>query len=82
MKLKSRYAYNPTEAMRRYDLAGAIEMTVASGLERDGVAERAAAHAEACAEMLGRVVQMLHENGALTDANVLSLVSGFVRAES
>lgn len=82
MKLKSSYAYNPTEAMRRYDVADAIERTIANSSDRNGIAEQAAAHAEACAQMLGRVVQMLHANGALTEDNVLELVSGFVKAES
>lgn len=43
----------------------------------DGYIERAVDHAQKCADMLGALIQKLHEKQKLDDDDVLSLLPGF-----
>lgn len=45
----------------------------------DGHIERAAEHAQSCADMLGALVQHLHEKRLLDDDEVLKLLPSFQR---
>lgn len=59
---------------REISIAQMIELSCAKNYGTDGVAERAQEAANKAVEMLGRVVEMLHENGALTDGNIRELL--------
>lgn len=46
-----------------------------------GAVEAAAASASQISEFLGNLVEMLHDNGVLADADVLKLLPGYEKAE-
>lgn len=60
-----------------FSIAQAIESEITFSYDSPGIAEEARDVAKKSAEMLGKVVELLHKNGALTDENILSLVHGY-----
>lgn len=73
MKLVRTYEWSRTK--REFDISDAIEMECSS--DYDGSLERASDAADKTARKLGALIEMLYTNGALKDADVLSLASSF-----
>lgn len=48
---------------------------------RDGIAETAAASARKTGELLGQLVERLHDRGLLSDSDILELLPGWQKAE-
>jgi hypothetical protein len=58
-----------------YAIASAVE-TECVDRDSDGAVERAQGSVARTAEMMGRLVELLHESGALSDDAVLKLLGG------
>jgi len=59
---------------REMSIANAIEHKLDSDGDRDGQIERAIATSSACTEMIGKIVQMLYDNQALSKDNIKDLI--------
>jgi hypothetical protein len=77
MKLTENYSWRNSK--REFTIAEAIENSCVS--HSDGAIERLSDVTDNVVRKLAALIELLHENGRLTDDNVLSLLSGFKKAE-
>lgn len=72
MRLTSSYSWvvNPTQ----HTIADAVDRACMPSFDSDGVAERAAEHASKTSEMLGRLIERLHEKKLFDNEDVLKVI--------
>lgn len=77
LKFKQRYAWPSHLKDHKYDLSDAVIAEMSSDGGREGRIESMAAELDQSQRMVGRIVEMLYENGALTREQIESLLPSF-----